>query len=61
MKEVKIGMAYSTHGDMINAYENFVGKLEGKRSLERLVLRCEDNIKMDLNELIYGICLSSLK
>jgi hypothetical protein len=31
-----------------NAYRVFVGKLEGKRSLERPRHRWVDNIKMDL-------------
>ncbi|KAJ4426497.1 hypothetical protein ANN_27311 [Periplaneta americana] len=35
-------------GESINAYRVLVGRLEGKRPLERPRLRWEDNIKMDL-------------
>jgi hypothetical protein len=37
-------------GDLRNAYRILVGKLEGKRELERPRLRCEGNIGADLRE-----------
>jgi hypothetical protein len=37
-----------------NAYRIFVGKPKGKRPLERLRCRWEDNIKMDLREIGWG-------
>jgi hypothetical protein len=36
--------------DMRNIYIILVGKLEGKRPLERPMYRWEDNFKMDLRE-----------
>jgi hypothetical protein len=36
---------------MRNAYEILVGKPEGKRSLGRLRIRWEDNIRMDFSEI----------
>jgi hypothetical protein len=38
-------------GEMRNAYNNFVRKLEGKRPLGRSRRRWEDNIRMDLREI----------
>jgi len=35
-------------------YRVCVGKLEGKRPLGRPRRRCEDNIRMDLQEVRYG-------
>ena len=35
-------------------YRVLVGRLEGKRPLGRPRRRCEDNIKIDLQELGYG-------
>ena len=35
-------------------YRVLVGKLEGKRPLRRPRLRWEDNIKMNLQEVVYG-------
>jgi hypothetical protein len=35
-------------GERRDVYRVMVGKPEGKRSLGRPRLRCEDNIKMDL-------------
>jgi hypothetical protein len=37
-------------GERRNAYSILVGKLEGKRPLERPRCRCVDNINMDLRE-----------
>jgi hypothetical protein len=42
------------HGGEENAYRILVGKPEGKRPLERLRRRWEDNIKMDLREIEWG-------
>jgi hypothetical protein len=36
---------------MKNAHNILVGKSEGKRSLERSIIRWEDNIKMDITEI----------
>jgi hypothetical protein len=49
-----MGRACSTHGVKRNTYRVFVRKAEGKRSLERLGRRCEDNIKMDLKDIGWG-------
>jgi len=38
-------------GVMRNAYSILVGKLEGKRPLERPKCSWEDNIRMDLREI----------
>jgi hypothetical protein len=40
---------------MRNAYKILVGKPEGKRSLGRYKLRWEDNIKMDLKKIEFGV------
>jgi hypothetical protein len=37
-------------GEIGNAYTILVGKLEGKRPLERRRSRCKDNIRIDLRE-----------
>ena len=39
---------------MKHVYRVFVGKPKGKRPLGRPRRRCEDNIKMDLQEVGYG-------
>jgi hypothetical protein len=41
-------------GEKKNAYRILVGKLEGKRPLERSRRRWENNIKMDLREMRWG-------
>jgi hypothetical protein len=41
-------------GERRGAYRALVGKLEGKRPLERPRRRWEDNIKMDLREVGWG-------
>jgi len=47
-----MGGACSTHGVAVrNTYKILVGKLEGRRPLERPVRRWEDNIIMDLREI----------
>jgi hypothetical protein len=41
-------------GEGRNMYRVLVGKPEGKRPLERPRQRCEDGIKMDLGEIVWG-------
>jgi hypothetical protein len=41
-------------GEVRGAYNILVGKLEGRRQLERPRRRWEDNIKMDLGEIGFG-------
>jgi hypothetical protein len=41
-------------GERRGAYRALVGKSEGRRPLERLRRRWEDNIKMDLREVGWG-------
>jgi hypothetical protein len=45
--------ACSTHGEKMCAYRTLVGKPEGKRSLGRLRLKWEDNIKMGLRGIVW--------
>jgi hypothetical protein len=47
MKDIGMGRAYSTHGEMRNGYKILVGKNEGKRK------RWEGNIKMTFKEIGY--------
>jgi hypothetical protein len=42
-------------GEKRNLYRVLVGKLEGKRPLERLRGRWEDGIKMDLRKIGWGV------
>jgi hypothetical protein len=49
-----MGWVCITHDEKRNAYRIFVGKPEGKRSLERHRCRSENNIKMDLREIGWG-------
>jgi len=42
-------------GEGIDVYRILVGKLEGKRPLERPRRRWEDNIKMDIQEVGCGV------
>jgi hypothetical protein len=44
-------------GIMRNSYKILVGKPEGKRPLGRLNYRWEDNIKMNLTEIGFGVWL----
>jgi hypothetical protein len=46
-----MGRACSTNVAKRNAYRILVGKLEGKRPLERPRCRLVNNIKMDLREI----------
>jgi hypothetical protein len=41
-------------GERRGAYRVLVGKPEGRRPLERLMYRWENNIKMDLREVGWG-------
>jgi hypothetical protein len=55
VKEHEIGGAYSTQrGDEKFIQFFFIGKHEGKRPVERLRCRWEDNIRMDLREIGWG-------
>jgi hypothetical protein len=42
-------------GEVIDAYNILVGKPEGRRPLGRSRRRWEDNIKMDLREIGFGV------
>jgi hypothetical protein len=46
-------------GDMRKAYKILIGKPEGKRPLGRPKCRKEDNIKMDITEIKFGVWLDS--
>jgi hypothetical protein len=50
---------YLTDMERRNAYNDLVGKSEGKKPLERPRLRSEDNIKMDPREvgLELSVCI----
>jgi hypothetical protein len=50
---MKNGMG--TYGEKKGAYRVFVGKLEGERSVGRPKRRREDNTKMDLQEMEWGL------
>jgi hypothetical protein len=43
------------HGEKRNVYRVLVGKSRGKRPLRRPRCRWEDNIKMDLREIGWGV------
>jgi hypothetical protein len=47
-------------GERRGAYRALVGKPEGGRSLERPRRRWEDNIKMDLREVEWGVWTGSI-
>jgi hypothetical protein len=53
-KDMK-GGACSTHGGDEKCIQNLVGKHEGKSPLGRPGYRWEDNIKMDLREIGFGL------
>jgi hypothetical protein len=46
-----VDRVFISHGEKRNAYRILVGKLERKRQLGRLILKLEDNIKMDVREI----------
>ena len=50
-----MGGACSTMEERLGKYKILVGKLEGKQQLGRPWRRWEDNIKMDLREVGYGV------
>jgi hypothetical protein len=50
-----LGSAYSTHEKKRNAYRILVGKREGKRPVEILSRRWEDNIKICRRETGCGV------
>jgi hypothetical protein len=54
VKEDKMGVAYSTHGDKRNVYRILVGKPEGKRPLGISGWKREGNIEMDFREIGWG-------
>jgi hypothetical protein len=49
-----MGGACSTYGERRGAYRILVGRPEGRRPIERLRRRWEDNINMDLQEVGWG-------
>jgi hypothetical protein len=50
----EMGGTCSTNGEKRIVYRILVVKPEGKRPLGRPRLRCEDNIKVDLRETVWG-------
>jgi hypothetical protein len=50
-----MGRECSTYGAKISAYRNSVGRPEGRRPLGRSRRRWEDNIKMNLQEVGWGM------
>ena len=50
-----MGRACSTHGVRRDVYRVLVGKTEGKRRLVRPWRTREDNIKVDLQEVEFGV------
>jgi hypothetical protein len=50
-----MGRACGTHGEKRNGHRVLVGKPEGKGPLETLIRRWEDNIKMELREIVWGV------
>jgi hypothetical protein len=55
MKKDEMGGACGTHGGYEKWANNLVGKQKGKRPLGRPTRRQEDNIKMDLWEIEFGV------
>ena len=50
----EVGGAFGAHGGGRGVYRVLVRKPEGKRPLGRPRSRWEDNIKMDLQEMVWG-------
>jgi hypothetical protein len=50
----EVGRACGTHGEGRNVQRVLVGKLEGKRPLERPMRRWEDGLKRTLGRLVGG-------
>jgi hypothetical protein len=55
MQKNEMGGVCSTYGEKRGAYRILVGRREGRRPLGRLRRRWEDNIKMDLEEVGWGM------
>ena len=55
IKNIEMGRACGTYGDKRGAYRVLVTRPEGKRQLSRSRCRWEDNIKMDLQEVGWGL------
>jgi len=51
----EMGGACSAYGGKRGVFRVFVGKPQRKRPLCRPRRRCEDNIKMNLQEVVYGV------
>jgi hypothetical protein len=54
IKKNEMGKACSMYGKGRGAYRVLLGKTEGKRPLERLRHRWEDNINLDIQEMGWG-------
>jgi hypothetical protein len=50
-----VGKVCGTHGEKRNAHMTFVGRPERKRPLGRPRHRCENNTKVDLREIGWGV------
>jgi hypothetical protein len=50
-----MGLACSIHGEKSNAYRILIGQPEGKRPLGIPRCRWEDNTKVDLREIGWGV------
>jgi len=50
-----MGREHGLIGEKINAYRGFIGKPGGKRALEGHKCILDDNIKMDLTEVGFGL------
>jgi len=51
-RRMRWAMHVARMGERRGVYRDLVGKPEGKRSLGRPRRRCEDNIKMDIQEVV---------
>jgi len=58
VRVIKLRMRWARHvarmGERRGVYRGLVGKPEGKRPLGKPRRRCEDDIKMDIQEMGYG-------
>jgi hypothetical protein len=50
-RRMRLARHEASHGEIRKAYKILVGKSEGKRLLERLTRKWEDNINMNLREI----------
>jgi hypothetical protein len=55
VKENEMGRPCGTHGEKRNVYRILVGNPKGKRPLGRPRRRWEDNIKINLGEIGWGV------